>query len=226
MTVTSALDHAEEKGSQWLWTPWKTQTHSGWASSLLPHWGHICGPLVPRTGGQGPGVQAALNKRLCSDLSGCVQGEKGQVWILPQPMLTVPSLAEVGVGVGLLQSSAQASAGTTGEACFAGPLPSVPLDCPVQIHSPVVGQAVARAAGSLVCVWSLCHGCSRLWFWAGCTSCCSLWGTCPWSHWAPIWGKVFPPTLPGGCGQPQSGLVLALWSAPLLASTNSQGSRS
>jgi hypothetical protein len=129
-------------------------------------------------------LQAALNKRLSSDLSGCVLGEKGPVLDSPPTNAHSPFLAEVGVGVGLkwdhYSPQHKPSAGTTGEACSAGPLPSVPLGCPVQTHSPVVGQAVAQAAGSLVCVWSLCRECSRLWFWAGCMSCWSLWGTCPW----------------------------------------------
>lgn len=119
-----------------------------------------------------------------------------------------PFLAEVGVGVGLKQDR------YSPRRKFCWTLPSVPLGCPVQTQSPMVGQAVARAAGSLVCVGLCAMGAPD----SGSRLASRFAGPCG----VPALGSLGPnlgqgkflPTLPGGCGQPQNGLVLALCPKP------------
>ena len=98
VTVTSALDHVEEAAA--VAGPRGRHRCTGAASlSCCP-----TGAASVAPGSQDQRLrtwlQAALNKHLSSDLSGCVLGEKGPVLDSAPTDAHSPFLAEVGVGVG------------------------------------------------------------------------------------------------------------------------------
>lgn len=144
-------------------------------------------------------------------------GRRDRFWIFPHQCsqcLPIRGGSGGGAEAGPLQSSAQALSWDHRGGMFCWTLPSMPLGCPVQTQSPVVGQAVAQAAGSLVCVGLCAMGAPD----SGSRLAARSAGPCG----VPALGSLGPnlgqgmflPTLPGGCGQPQSGLVLALCPKP------------
>lgn len=192
----------EERRQLWL-NPRGTEAHRACLPLLLAPlgWGPwLLGSQDRRPWEHRTWLQVALNKRLSGGLSGRVLGVgRGQAPGSPPPVLTAPSQPRWGEGVEaraipVLDTSPQ-------------PRPRGGLLC----CTPALCACLALVGtlGSLVCVWSLGHRCSGFWFRAGRTSCWPLWGAGPCVTGVPNpgQGQFLYPTLPGGCGQPQNGLV-------------------